>query len=106
MVKTIFKKISYFNNFLTTLVLLLHRARLSCRKTNTKVITTANHINGKHHRLPMRTQVKTSKLPKARENAGGQATISIRFVSLCLRGWREFSRKITEQGKAETSKPG
>ena len=70
MVKTIFKKISYFNNFLTTLVLLLHRARLSCRKTNTKVITTANHINGKHHRLPMRTQVKTSKLPKARESAG------------------------------------
>ena len=105
MVKTIFKKISYFNNFLTTLVLLLHRARLSCRKTNTKVITTANHIKGKH-RLPMRTQVKTSKLPEARENAGGQATISIRFVSLCLRGWREFSRKITERGKAETSKPG
>ena len=106
MVKTIFKKISYFNNFLTTLVLLLHRARLSCRKTNTKVITTANHINGKHHRLPMRTQVKTSKLPKARENAGGQATISIRFLSLWLRRWREFSRKITERGKAETSKPG
>ena len=105
MVKTIFKKISYFNNFLTTLVLLLHRARLSCRKTNTKVITTANHIKGKH-RLPMRTQVKTSKLPEARENAGGQATISIRFVSLWLRGWREFSRKITERGKAETSKPG
>ena len=105
MVKTIFKKISYFNNFLTTLVLLLHRARLSCRKTNTKVITTANHIKGKH-RLPMRTQVKTSKLPEAREKAGGQATISIRFVSLWLRAWREFSRKITERGKAETSKPG
>ena len=105
MVKTIFKKISYFNNFLTTLVLLIHRARLSCRKTNTKVITTANHIKGKH-RLPMRTQVKTSKLPEARENAGGQATISIRFVSLWLRAWREFSRKITERGKAETSKPG
>ena len=105
MVKTIFKKTSYFNNFLTTLVLLLHRARLSCRKTNTKVITTANHIKGKH-RLPMRTQVKTSKLPEARENAGGQATISIRFVSLWLRAWREFSRKITERGKAETSKPG
>ena len=105
MVKTIFKKISYFNNFLTTLVLLLHRARLSCRKTNTTVITTANHIKGKH-RLPMRTQVKTSKLPEARENAGGQATISIRFVSLWLRAWREFSRKITERGKAETSRPG
>ena len=42
--------------------------------------------------------MKTSKLLKARENAGDQVTIVFSFASDWLRVWREFSGPITEQG--------
>ena len=42
--------------------------------------------------------MKTSKLLKARENADDQVAIVFNFASDWLRGWREFSGPITEQG--------
>ena len=45
---------------------------------------------------------KTGRLQKARENAGNQGTIGIRFMSDWLREWHEFSGPITVWGKAKT----
>ena len=42
--------------------------------------------------------MKTNKLLKARENAGDHVAIVFSFASDWLRGWREFSGPITEQG--------
>ena len=36
----------------------LERFSIECRKTKTKVITTANQNKGKYHKEPMRTQSK------------------------------------------------
>ena len=60
---------------------------IECRKTKTKVITTANQNKDtcKYHYEPMRTQV----------------AIGFSFASDWLRGWREFSRPITEHSKAK-----
>ena len=45
--------------------------------------------------------MKTSKLPKAREKAGGQVVIGFSFASDWLRKWREFFRPITARSKAK-----
>ena len=45
----------------------------------------------------MRIKVATSKLPKARENAGDQDEIDLSFASDWLRDWRKFSGPITKQ---------
>ena len=45
-------------------------------------------------------KVETTKLPKARENAGDQVGFS--FASDWLREWREFSGPITERSKAKS----
>ena len=45
--------------------------------------------------------MKTSKLPKAREKAGGQVVIGFGFASDWLRKWREFFRPITGRSKAK-----
>ena len=37
---------------------------------------------------------------KARENASDQVAIGFTFASDWLRGWREFSRPISERNKA------
>ena len=42
--------------------------------------------------------VKIGKLPKARENVGDAVFV---LYSDWLRGWREFSRPITERGKTK-----
>ena len=55
---------------------------------------------------PMRTQRKTSKPPKARENAGNQVVIGVSFASDWLRQWSEFSGPITEQRNKYQSNPG
>ena len=44
----------------------------------------------------MRTHNKTTKFPKARENAGDQVVIDFSFASDWLRNWRDFSGPITE----------
>ena len=49
----------------------------------------------------MRIKVTTSKLPKARENAGDQDEIDLSFASDWLREWRKFSEPITKQRKAK-----
>ena len=46
-------------------------------------------------------KVKTSKLLKARENAGHQAFIGFRIASDWLGKWCEFSGPITEKSKVE-----
>ena len=45
--------------------------------------------------------LKTSKLPEARENAGDQVVIGFSFVSDWSRERREFSKPITERSKAK-----
>ena len=49
----------------------------------------------------MRIKVTTSKLPKARENAGDRDEIDLSFASDWLREWRKFSGPITKQRKAK-----
>ena len=56
-------------------------------KTKTKLITKANQMKGKYITLKSRRELKTetSKLPKARENAGDQVVVGFSFVSDWLR---------------------
>ena len=49
----------------------------------------------------MATQVKTGKLPKARENEGDQATIRFSFEYDWLRKRRKISGPITRRSKAK-----
>ena len=49
----------------------------------------------------MSTQLKPSKPPKARENAGDQFPICFSFSFYWLREWREFFGPITERSKAK-----
>ena len=44
-------------------------------------------------------KVKTTKLPKERENTDDQVMIGYSFTSEWLREWCKFSRPITEQSK-------
>ena len=46
-------------------------------------------------------KVKTTKPPKARENAGDQVAIGFSFTSDWLTEWREFSGPITERSKTK-----
>ena len=50
----------------------------------------------------MRTQSKTSRIPKARENMGDQVVIGFDFASDWLREWCEFSGPIIGRTKART----
>ena len=45
--------------------------------------------------------MRTSQLPKARENVGDQIVVGFTFASDWLIEWREFSGPITEQSKAK-----
>ena len=59
---------------------------------------------------PMRTQGKTSKLPKVRENADDQVVLinssGFNFASDWLREWCVFSGPIIGRTKQEQSNPG
>ena len=78
---------------------------IECRKTKTKLITTTNQNKGKYYKKPMTgLKVNTCKRPRALENVGDQVTIGFNFASDWLRGWREFSRPITERRKAKPMK--
>ena len=50
----------------------------------------------------MRTQGKTSKLPKAQENVDDQVVTGFNFASDWLREWCEFSGPIIGRTKART----
>ena len=77
---------------------------IECRKTETKVITTANkkYI---YIYISQRANKDTFKLRKARENATDQVAISFSFKSDWFRKWREFSASIIEQVKPNQSNP-
>ena len=49
----------------------------------------------------MRTPRNTRNRSQAREIASDQVAIGFTFASDWLRGWREFSRPITERSKAK-----
>ena len=67
------------------------------QKTETSVITVASH-KGNIIISQCVLTVKIDKLPKARENVGDAVFV---LYSDWLRGWREFSRPITERGKTK-----
>ena len=46
-------------------------------------------------------KVRTCNRSEARENASDQVAIGFSFASDCLRGWRGFSKPITERSKAK-----
>ena len=46
-------------------------------------------------------KINICKRLQARENANEQVVICFSFASDWLRGWREFSRPITERSKAK-----
>lgn len=81
----------------------LERFSIESRKTKTKPITTANHnkenIRGRQWEL----EVNACNPPEARENVSDQVHVAITFgfASDWLRGWREFSRPITEHSQAK-----
>ena len=75
---------------------ILERFSIECRKTKTKVLTTANQNKGKFQREPMRTQSKinTGNLPQWRKNASNQDTIGFSFAFDCLTRWCELYEPI------------
>ena len=80
----------------------INRLSIECRKTKTKVITTVNQKEGKYRRSQWELlHLKTTTLPKARENAGNQ--VANGFASDWLREWREFSGPITNQNLSKTN---
>ena len=86
----------------------LERFSIDWCKTKTKIIITVSWEEPFENQWEL--EVKTSQLPKARENAGDQVVtgedpflvvIGFGFAFDWLREWREFSRPITEQRKAK-----
>ena len=50
-------------------------------------------------------KVNTCNRPQARENSNVQVANGFSFASDWLRGWREFSRPITERSKVKPMQP-
>ena len=80
----------------------LERFLIECHKTKTKVIQlpikTKINITISHWKV----KVSTGKRPQGRENApSDEVPIGFSFASDWLRGWREFSRPITERSKSK-----
>ena len=71
----------------------LEHFSIECRKTKTKVITTANQNKDKYHKEPMRTQSKYMKSGKTR------VTKSRLVLVLLLIGW-EGGVKFTDQSES------
>ena len=80
---------------------LRERLLFECRKTKTKVITTANQNRGKCHKNQLKPKANTCYRPDARKNTSDQTAIGFSFASDWPRGWREFSRPITERSEAK-----
>ena len=59
----------------------IERFSIECRKTKTKVITTANQNEGKFQKEPIRTQSNTGNRPQARGNASNQVVIGFSFAT-------------------------
>ena len=67
----------------------LERFSTECRKT--KVITQPIRRKEISYESQSEFKVKTTKLPKARENAGDQVAAGFSFACDWLREWREYS---------------
>ena len=92
----------HLDNIIPTSWWLLERFSIEWRKTKAKVITTANQKKGNITRSQWELRVKTTKLFKARENAGDQVVVlDFCFASDWLRGRCEFPGPIKKRGKAK-----
>lgn len=49
----------------------------------------------------LRTEIKSTKLPKARENMGDRIVIGFSFTSDWLKEWCKFSGRITRLSEAK-----
>ena len=78
------------------------RFSIECHKTKIKTTTTANHSEEYISRSQWELEVKTSKLPEARENASDQVVIGLSLASDWLRKWRQSHNKV----KQRKSNPG
>ena len=79
----------------------MERFSIECHSTNTKVITAAIRTKINVTRNQSELKLNTPNRLEARENASDQVTIGFSFPSDWLRGWREFSRPITEHSEAK-----
>ena len=77
----------------------LERFSTECRKT--KVITQPIRRKEISYESQSEFKVKTTKLPKARENAGDQVAVDFSFACNLFREWREYSGPIRERSKAK-----
>ena len=78
----------------------LERFSTECRKT--KVITQPIRRKEISYESQSEFKVKTTKLPKARENAGDQVAAGFSFACDWFREWREYSGPIREQSKMQS----
>ena len=83
----------------------LEHFSIEIRQTKTIVITTTNRKKGKQLKEPVKPQSKTTKIPKARENAGEPVVIGFSFASDWLKEWSEFSGPIIERRRGKTKTP-
>ena len=65
-----------------------------------------NHNDVKYFKSTWELEVKTAKLPKARENASHQIAIGVSFSSDWLREWCEFSGPITARSSKRNAMSG
>ena len=79
-----------------TVFLPLERFSIEFSEAKTKEITKENQNKGKTLKSHRELRVKSTKLPKARENAGDQAAIGLSFAFDWFRERRGFSGPITE----------
>ena len=84
------------SEFTATVFLPLERFSIEFSEAKTKEITKENQNKGKTLKSHRELRVKSTKLPKARENAGDQAAIGLSFAFDWFREWRGFSGPITE----------
>ena len=84
------------SEFTATVFLPLERFSIEFSEVKTKEITKVNQNEEKTLKSHRELKVKSTKLPKARENAGDQAAIGLSFAFDWFREWREFSGPITE----------
>ena len=90
------------SEFTATVFLPLERFSIEFSEAKTKEITKENQNKGKTLKSHRELRVKSTKLLKARENAGDQAAIGLSFAFDWFREWREFSGPITEWSKTKS----
>ena len=90
------------SEFTATVFLPLERFSIEFSEAKIKEIKKANQNKEKTLKSHRELRVKSTKLPKARENAGDQAAIGLSFAFDWFREWRGFSGPITERSKTKS----